>query len=160
PGQFVTLVVVAALLAVKGTAETPSKQSPSVGANYKQAHKYSNELLKQFMYSPAVEPHWIGKSDSFWYEYRTSKGKQWYRVNPSLKTKEPLFDRVRLAGGLSEEIHKPLDPLQLPLTSGSLSDDGAKFKFVADGYLFEFELVANKLVKLGKAPTTPFGNPK
>jgi hypothetical protein len=31
----------------------------------------------------------------------------------------------------------------------------AHYQFVADGYQFEYELVANKLVKLGKAPTTP-----
>src|SRR5436190_16419263 len=119
----VILFVVGVLVAAHGSAQSPVKQTPSSGAKYKQASKFSNELLKQFMYSATVEPHWIGESDSFWYEYRTSKGKQWYRVNPSLKTKEPMFDRVRLAASLSEEVHKPLDPLQLPLTAGSLSDD-------------------------------------
>jgi dipeptidyl-peptidase-4 len=160
PGRLIVLVAIGALLAISGAAQPPAERTRSAGANFKQANKFSNELLKQFMYSAAIEPHWIGKSDSFWYEYRTSKGKQWYRVNPGLKVKEPLFDRVKLAGVLSEETHKPLDPLQLPLTQGSLSDDGAKFKFVAEGFQFEYELVPSKLVKLGKAPTNPLGNPK
>src|SRR5262249_19899134 len=125
PRWLVALAIAGALLAVNGSAQSPAERT-RIGANYKQANKYSNELLKQFIYSTTIEPRWIGKSDSFWYEYRTAKGKQWYRVNPGLKAKEPLFDRVKLAAGLSEEIRKPLDPLQLPITVGSLSDDGAK----------------------------------
>jgi dipeptidyl-peptidase-4 len=160
PQLFVALAVAGGLLAVNGSAQPPAERTRVAGANYKQANKYSNELLKQFIYSTAIEPRWIGKSDSFWYEYRTAKGKQWYRVNPGLKVKEPLFDRVKLAAGLSEEIRKPLDPLQLPITVGSLSDDGAKLKFVADDYQFEYELVSSKLVKLGKAPKTPVGGGK
>src|SRR5215510_11377620 len=88
-------------------------------ANYKQANKYSNDFLKQFVYSTAVEPRWIGKTDVFWYEYRTSNGKQWYRVDPRAATKLPLCDRARLAAQLSEEVRKPLDPLLLPLATMS-----------------------------------------
>src|SRR6516225_2527225 len=76
-------------------AQIPAEQPQLVkGANFKQAYKYSNEFLRQFIYSSSVAPNWIGKSDSFWYQYNTSKGKQWYRVNPQAATKEPLFDRV------------------------------------------------------------------
>jgi dipeptidyl aminopeptidase/acylaminoacyl peptidase len=138
----------------------PAGETRVTAANFKQANKYSNDLLKQFIYSTSVEAHWVGKSESFWYEYRTSKGKQWYRVNPATKIKEPLFDRVKLAAQLSEEIHKPLDSLQLPLNAASLSDDGAKFKFVTEDHQFEYELVAGRLVKLGKAPKGPAGPPK
>src|SRR3954469_10068301 len=43
-------------------------------ANYKQAFHYSSAFLRQFIYDTAVTPNWIGKSDAFWYAYRTSKG--------------------------------------------------------------------------------------
>ena len=148
------------LLTAAATAQPPTAPPKVTGANFKLANKYSNDFLKQFIYSTAVEPHWIDKGDSFWYEYRTSSGKQWYRVNPGLKTKEPLFDRVKLAGQLSELVRKPLDPLQLPLTGASLSSDGAKFKFVADDFQFAYDLVSANLVNLGKAPKIPAGNPK
>jgi dipeptidyl-peptidase-4 len=148
------------LLAVVASAQPPAAPARVTGANFKLANKYSNEFLKQFIYSTTVEPHWIGKTDLFWYEYRTSTGKQWYRVNPGLKTKDPLFDRVKLAGQLSESVRKPLDPLQLPLIGASLSDDGVKFKFVADDLQFEYDLPAANLVKLGKAPKIPPGAPK
>jgi dipeptidyl-peptidase-4 len=153
------LVVVTggALPAVPGTAQPPVEPPRRAGANFKQAHHYSNEYLRQFVYSTAVEPNWIGKTDAFWYEYRTSAGKQWYRAQPRDRTKEPLFDRVKLAALVSEEIRKPLDPLQLPLTRGALSDDGLKFKFVAEDYQFEYTLATEKLAKLGKAPRLPAG---
>ncbi len=158
--MILTLVAVGGIVAVTGTAQPPNPPTRITGANFKQANKYSNDFLKQFIYSTTVEPHWIGKTDAFWYEYRTSKGKQWYRVNPRDKVKETLFDRVKLAGQLSEAVRKPLDPLQLPLTAAALSDDGVKFKFVTEDSQFEYDLAATKLVKLGKAPQGPAGGPK
>jgi dipeptidyl-peptidase-4 len=92
-------------------AQQPAPATPVKGANYKQANKFSDAFLRQFTYSTSVEPHWIGKSDAFWYEYHTSQGKQWFKVQPNQAKKEPLFDRVKLAGQLSVEVRKPLDPL-------------------------------------------------
>ena len=152
PGLLV-MAMLALGLVVQAQPPTPTVS----GANYKQANKYSEAFLKQFTYSTSVEPHWIGKSDAFWYEYRTSQGKQWYKVQPIQAKKEPLFDRVKLAGQLSVEVRKPLDPLQLPILRGSLSEDGAKFKFVTDEWQFEYDLAAEKLAKLGKATAVPGG---
>src|SRR5919201_714430 len=65
-------------------------------ANYKLANQYSKAYVRQFVYDTAVTPHWIGKTDTFWYSYRTSKGTHYYRVNPRQVNKEPLFDQVKL----------------------------------------------------------------
>jgi dipeptidyl aminopeptidase/acylaminoacyl peptidase len=139
-------------------AQIPAEQPQLVkGANFKQAYKYSNEFLRQFIYSSSVAPNWIGKSDSFWYQYNTSKGKQWYRVNPQAATKEPLFDRVKLGAQLSELVRKPLEALQLPLTRVALNDEATKLKFVNEDLQFEYDLRAEKLTKLGKAPPLPPG---
>jgi dipeptidyl aminopeptidase/acylaminoacyl peptidase len=156
-GALVLLAAGGMLRAVTEAAPPPVEMTRRTGANYKQARQYSNEFLRQFTYSTTVEPHWIGKTDSFWYEYQTSKGKQWYRVHPRDRSREPLFDRVQVAALLSEQVRKPLDPLQLPLARASLTDDAAKFKFVAEDYQFEYDLAAGKLVKIGKAPPLPKG---
>src|SRR5262245_4710739 len=141
-GRFLGRLIALTCLACCMSALTATSQSPAdplriTGANYRQAYKYSNEFLRQFVYSTTVTPNWIGKTDAFWYEYRTSKGKQWYRVNPVSAKKTPLFDRTRLAALLSEQVKKPLDSLQLPLGSVSLSDDAQKLKFVTEALLFE-----------------------
>jgi dienelactone hydrolase len=127
------------------------------GANFKQAHKYSPEFLRPFVYSTAVIPNWIGKTDAFWYEYRTSNGKHFVRVNPQQGTRAPLFDRVKLATQLSEMTRKPLEPAQLPLTRVSVSDDGNTMKFVAESFQYAYDLRADKLTKLGKAPALQAG---
>jgi len=99
-------------------------------ANYKLANQYSKAYVRQFVYDTSVTPHWIGKTDSFWYSFRTSQGTNYYRVNPKLKTKEPLFDRAKLGTLLSETIHRPLDPASLPLIRLSLNTEGTKLRFV------------------------------
>src|SRR5262245_30580371 len=71
-------------------------------ANYKQAFHYSSTFLQQFVYDTSVRPNWIGKTDCFWYSYRTSKGTSFWRVDPRQATKVPLFDHVKLATLLSE----------------------------------------------------------
>jgi hypothetical protein len=49
----------------------------------------STTAAREFIYDTAVTPNWIGKTDSFWYAYRTSKGKTWWRVDPDQATKVP-----------------------------------------------------------------------
>jgi dipeptidyl aminopeptidase/acylaminoacyl peptidase len=148
---FIAVLAACAWL-MPAEAQTPADPQPVKGANFKQAYKYSSEFLRQFVYSASVTPNWIGKTDTFWYEYRTSKGKQWYRVNPATASREPLFDRVKLGAQLSEQVRRPFEPLQLPLTRVSMNDDGTKLKFVTEDLQFEYDLKAEKLAKLGKAP--------
>src|SRR4051812_15123964 len=62
------------LLGVLAPADTSSSGLGAVPrANYKLALKYSSGNLAPMTYSTGVFPGWIGKSDSFWYSYRTSK---------------------------------------------------------------------------------------
>jgi hypothetical protein len=120
-------------------------------ANYKQAFHYSNAFLQPFLYDTAVTPNWIGKTDSFWYSYRTSKGTGYWRVDPDKGSKVPLFDNARLATLLSEMTQKPLEAAQLPLSRVSLDSEGVRLKFVVDEVHYEYELQLQKLSRLGKA---------
>ncbi|MFO0814431.1 MAG: DPP IV N-terminal domain-containing protein [Gemmatales bacterium] len=121
-------------------------------ANYNNAFKYSREFVQQFSYDTSVTPNWIGKTDNFWYVYRTSKGTTYWKVFPNNKSRELLFDHARLAASLSEQSKKPIESHGLALSRVSLSEDGAKLKFVFDDYQYEYEIVANKLTKGAKAP--------
>jgi dipeptidyl aminopeptidase/acylaminoacyl peptidase len=149
------LTVVLAALVVFGVSSAHAEPERVSQANYKQAFKYSSDYLKQFVYDTAVNPNWIGKTDSFWYSYRTSKGTTYYRVNPKNATKEPLFDQVKLGTLLSEMVQKPLDAASLPLTRLEVNAEGTKAKFVVADLQYEYELQAEKLSKLGKAPPAP-----
>jgi dipeptidyl-peptidase-4 len=123
--------------------------------NYQQAMQYNNQYVRQFVYDTSVTPHWIGKTDTFWYSFRTSEGTRYWRVNPGLRTKEPLFDSAKLSSLLSEAVQKPLDAGLLPLQRVTMNDEGTKLKFVVDDFQYEYELTTEKLAKLGKAPPAP-----
>jgi dipeptidyl aminopeptidase/acylaminoacyl peptidase len=151
----IPLIRPALLLAVFVCLPARGDLQPVTGANFKQAQKYSPAYLRQFVYDTSVVPNWIGKTDSFWYSYRTSKGTQYYRVNARSAIKEPLFDRVKLCTLLSEMLHKPLDPTQLPLSRTTINDEGTKLKFVVEDFQYEYELPTEKLTRLGKAPPAP-----
>jgi len=121
-------------------------------ANYKQAFHFSPEFLRPFTYDVAVTPNWIGKTDTFWYGYRTSKATNYWRVDCRQATKVPLFDAVKLATLLSQATEKPLDAAQLPLTRMTIDDGGTKLKFVVENTQYEYDLQGEKLSKLGPAP--------
>jgi dipeptidyl aminopeptidase/acylaminoacyl peptidase len=126
-------------------------------ASYKQAFHFSSDFLRQFAYDVAVTPNWIGKTDTFWYAYRTSKGTSYWRVDCRQATKVPLFDAVKLATVLSEATQRPLEAMQLPLTRVTIDNEGAKIKFVVENTQYEYDLQGEKLSKLGPAPPMPEG---
>jgi dipeptidyl-peptidase 4 len=142
-----------------GLEATGAEQERVTRANYKQAFHYSPEFLRQYVYDTAVTPNWIGKTDAFWYSYRTSKGTNYWRVDARQGTKTPLFDAPKLAMLLSEATHKPLDSAQLPLTRTAINDEGTKLKFVVEDVQYEYDLQSEKLANLGKAPPAPRGFP-
>jgi hypothetical protein len=51
-------------------------------ANYQLASRFSAKKLEKMVFSISVDPHWLKKSDRFWYEYETPAGKKWYIVDP------------------------------------------------------------------------------
>jgi dipeptidyl aminopeptidase/acylaminoacyl peptidase len=158
PSRLVRLalpLLTATLCAAPLRAEPQPVQAP----NYKQALKYNDDFLRQFVYDTAVRPTWVGKSETFWYAFRTSQGTRWWKVNAQHRTKEPLFDHAKLATHLSELLQKPLDHARLPLTRVTVDDEGKKLTFVVEDWQYEYDLAADKLAKLRKAPPLPAGPP-
>ncbi len=52
-------------------------------ANYQQAAKYSPARVNKMVFSTSVDPHWLKKSNRFWYSYQTTEGRNWYLVDPA-----------------------------------------------------------------------------
>jgi dipeptidyl aminopeptidase/acylaminoacyl peptidase len=144
------------LASVPSPAAEPDKVT---GANYPLAQKFSREFIARNVQEGTVSPQWIGKTDQFWYQTRTTGGTAYWRVDPAKKAKEPLFDIVRLTAALSELAKKPLDAGTFALSRLSVTDDGKKLKFVFDDYQYEYDLAASTLTKGTKAPRTGFQPP-
>jgi dipeptidyl-peptidase 4 len=146
------LILLGLSTALVDSPATAAEPEPVTRANYQQAFHYSTAFLQPFLYDTAVTPNWIGKTDSFWYSYRTSQGTCYWRVDPTKGTRVPLFDGAKLATLLSEVTQKPLEAAQLPLTRVSVNSDGNRMKFVVDDMQYEYELQRETLSRLGKAP--------
>lgn len=160
-GAALTLLAAALTPAYSDTPAAP----PLAKANYKLAKKFGKASLAPLTYSEKVTPSWIGKTDVFWYSYRTSAGTRFWKVDAEKKAKDPLFNHEKLAGLLAELSRKPVDANQLPLTRGQINSAGTKFTFVAMEMQYEFDLKDEKLVSKGKAPAggrfgerSPFGD--
>src|SRR6187200_2935426 len=100
------------------------------GANYALAAKFSRDFIRQNVQEAAVLPQWIGKTDQFWYSVRTAHGVRYWRVDPARRMKDPLFDTAALSAQLSEAAQKPVDTDTLDLQRVTVTDDGAKMRFV------------------------------
>ncbi|MBD0295379.1 MAG: hypothetical protein ICV84_09320, partial [Flavisolibacter sp.] len=55
-----------------------AQQTPATKANYQLASRFSPKKLEKMIFSTTVDPHWLKKSDRFWYTYETPNGKNWY----------------------------------------------------------------------------------
>ena len=96
---------------------------------YVQAEKFTQDKLNTMLFSTTVDPHWFQKGNCFWYEYKTSEGKFWYVVDPSAKTRKPLFDRDEMASQLTEIVHDPFEARHLPIRNLKAGEDGRTFTF-------------------------------
>ncbi|SHO62965.1 S9 family peptidase [Algoriphagus zhangzhouensis] len=104
-------------------------QEPVYKGNYELAARFSPEKMRKMVFSTSVNPHWMKKSDRFWYEYETSEGKNWYVVDPVRKSKTELFDRDKLAAEITKAVKDPYDGQHLKLDDLKLMDDENTIRF-------------------------------
>ena len=97
--------------------------------NYELAARFSPEKVKKMIFSTSVDPHWMKKSDRFWYEFETSQGKKWVVVDPVKRTKSALFDTDKLAAELTKAVKDPFDGQHLKLDDLKLLEDENSLQF-------------------------------
>jgi dipeptidyl-peptidase-4 len=126
--SFVALISVNSFAQTKTISLTETTASPEK-ANYQLAARFSPNKLKKIIYSTVVDPHWLKMSNRFWYQYETPDGKQWWIVDPALKSKRLLFDNARLASGITLIIRDPFDAQHLPIENLKFSKDEKSINF-------------------------------
>jgi dipeptidyl-peptidase 4 len=124
----------------------------STKANYQLASRFSPKKLDKMVFSTSVDPHWLKKSDRFWYVFETPQGKNWYIVDPSKAQKRVMFDKAKLAAELTKIVKDPFDAQHLPIDS---------MRFVKDENTIQFEIKSTQdvvkkdtAVKKGTPPPT------
>jgi dipeptidyl aminopeptidase/acylaminoacyl peptidase len=149
------VLVLAVLAAVAALSALPAagaaqQHAPVVHANWALADKFDNDKLQPFVYSSAVTPRWIAKTDSAWYQWRDAKGTRYQLLVPRLRSNKPLFDHAKLAGQLSTLGRKPYDATNLSLQFLRFTPDLRSLKFVVDSVGYDYELAGDRLTSRGK----------
>jgi dipeptidyl aminopeptidase/acylaminoacyl peptidase len=106
-------------------AQTPQP----VKANYLLAAKFSPSRLDKMVFSTSVDPHWLKRSNRFWYSYQTSDGRKWYIVDPVKAEKKELFNNDKLAALLTTIIKDPIEGQHLQLDSLQFIGDETTIRF-------------------------------
>ena len=162
-GATTTALVVGLISAFSGAGTLAGAQVQNGGgaarataprANWELANKFGTEALRPVTYSATLQPRWIGKTDSMWYNWRDKNGSRFMLVVPATKVKRPLFDHAKLAAQLTTLHRKPYDPHTLPFTNLTWTTDHKKFRFNHDtGTLasrYEWSMTTETLSNIGK----------
>jgi dipeptidyl-peptidase 4 len=134
-----------ALLLLAVTVSVHAQQLPSTTANYQAAAHFSSKKLDKMVFSLNVEPHWLKKSNRFWYMYETTEGKRWWIVDPAKGEKKTLFDNDRLAAAISLVVKDPFDAKHLGLDS---------LHFVRDENWIQFEVKSTQDAEKDKSDSS------
>lgn len=101
-------------------------------ADYQRAQQFLPGNLRHIVFPADVDPHWIGKSNRFWYRRLSSKGTEFVLVDSAKNTAEPAFDHAQLAAKLSQIIKRQLDKFDLPFSEIEFVDDENSIRFSVD----------------------------
>lgn len=126
-----------------------SQNTPVTKANYQLAARFSPKKLDKMVFSTSVDPHWLKKSERFWYVYETSEGKKWYIVDPAKASKQIMFDNAAMAEKLSLLVKDPFDAQHLGIEN---------LKFVKEENIIQFEVRSTEEVEK-KDTTAKKGSP-
>ena len=110
-------------------------QTPGTKANYQLASRFSPKKVSKMVFSTAVDPHWLKKSNRFWYTYETPNGKNWWIVDPAKADKRLLFDNAKLASQLTMIVKDPMDAQHLDIDS---------LRFVKDANWIQFQVTSTQ----------------
>lgn len=129
---FVTAILVSfAMLGVF------SQNQPVTKANYELASRYSTNRIRKMVFSSSVDAHWLKNSTRFWYTFETSAGKSYYIVDPVRKTKDQIFDNVKMAADISRLTLDPFDAQNIPIKNLKFLDNEDMIRFEIQSTLID-----------------------
>lgn len=120
--------------------------------DYNRAFSLGSRLNYGKVDNANIYPHWIEGTDKLWY-ITESNGDRNYELLDcrNLKT-TTLFDSGKLAGVLSRELGKELNPADLRLERLLVSKDCNWLDFVYAGKIWKYDIKKNKLEDMGELP--------
>ena len=100
--------------------------------DYQRAVRFLPGNLRHRIFLGEVTPHWVEKTNRFWYRRLNAKGADFVLVDADQNTTSPAFDHARLAAGLSQAAKQNYSPDDLPFTEFEFVDSGKAIRFAVD----------------------------
>ena len=100
--------------------------------DYQRAESFLSANLTRRIYIAEVEPHWIEKTDRFWYRKTSPKGTEFILVDAEHNTSAPAFDQEKLANAVSVAAKRQYAATKLPFESFDYLENGKAIRFTAD----------------------------
>lgn len=97
--------------------------------DYQRAEQFLTGNLRHKLHVADVEPHWIAKTNRFWYRKASPKGVEFFLVDSSQGITKLAFDQARLATALSKETRREYKPTELPFDAFEFPVDGKSVHF-------------------------------
>ncbi len=105
--------------------------------DYERAEKFLPGNVRHLVYVADVTPHWIEKTNRFWYRRAGakvgSKESEFVLVDAEQNTSSPAFDHERLATALSQAAKQEYSATALPFSEIEFVDGGEAIRFSVDG---------------------------
>jgi dipeptidyl-peptidase 4 len=100
--------------------------------DYQRAQKFLPGNLRHVVFPADVEPHWIEKSNRFWYRRASAKGTEFILVDAGRDTTAPAFDQAQLAAKLSEATKRQIEAFDLPFSDIEFVENEKAIRFSID----------------------------
>jgi len=100
--------------------------------DYQRAEKFLPGNVRHLVYVADVTPHWIEKTNRFWYRRVGLKDTEFVLVDAELNTSVAAFDHTRLAAALSQADKQDYSASNLPFREIEFADGGKAIHFSVD----------------------------
>ena len=100
--------------------------------DYQRAQRFLPGNLRHVVFPADVEPHWIEKTNRFWYRSVGPKGTEFVLVDAGQNTSGPAFDHAQLAAKVSKVTKREVEPFDLPFSDIEFVDNGKAIRFSID----------------------------
>lgn len=101
-------------------------------ADYQRAQEFLPGNLRHKVYVAEVDPHWIEKTNRFWYRKNGLNGVEFMLVDAEQNTSAPAFDHARLAAALSRSTKQEYSASALPFAEIEFLDGRKAIRFSLD----------------------------
>jgi dipeptidyl aminopeptidase/acylaminoacyl peptidase len=123
--------------------------------DYQRAEQFLQGNARHLVYVADVTPHWIEKTNRFWYRKAGTSQTEFILVDAEQNTSAPAFDHARLATALSHASKREYSASALPFSEIEFVDSGKAIRFSLDGAQWTCPLATYECHKEDAHPETP-----